>query len=582
MKRNSREWLTVPVADVGKSIVAAMTAAGIEYVFFTSGSEIGFYQEAIAKAHAQGRTAPKLITVTHEHAALNAALGYAAVSGKPAVTAAHVDVGTQHYGGAVHTARHAGLPVLITAGAPPVAYPGSMRGARSGAGHIWMQQTYDQNAIVRQYMKWDHRLEYQDNAGLIVSRALQVACTEPAGPVYLSMPREVSAREIASARFPTLDQLGIAHAAAPHPAAVREIAERLVRAENPFIVVARSGRNPRTVAALAELCELLAVPVVDSALNAYLCFPMTHPLYRGRHALDEADVVVTIEVDVPWMPGPHEPPPHAYVAMIDVDQAKTKIPTLEFTADLRLTADALMAIEAIEAAARPLIGTSEQKRIDARAARWAEASRARRVALDRDAASRSARRPIDPRWLSYQIGEVIDDDCIVFDETFAPNHVGDCLRLSRPGSYFYNAGSSGGWATGAAFGAKLAAPDRDVVAVSGDGFYMFGTPTAALWSAAHYRAPFLQIVYQNRSYSTGVLRTAELYPDGYAQRGGFDGGCFDPPMDFAKEAEAAGAHGENVTDPAEIAPALRRALARVRAGAPAVVAVRLPRFLQDD
>src|SRR5262245_21716460 len=187
-----------------------MIAAGIEYVFFTSGSEIGFYQEAIAKAQAQGRRAPKLITMTHEHAALNAALGYAAVSGKPAVTAAHVDVGTQHYGGAIHTARHAGLPVLITAGAPPVAYPGSIPGARSGAGHIWMQQTYDQNGIVRQYMKWDHRLEFQDNAGLMVSRALQIACTEPPGAVYLSIPREVSCLDAANAVFPTLDQLGIA------------------------------------------------------------------------------------------------------------------------------------------------------------------------------------------------------------------------------------------------------------------------------------------------------------------------------------------------------------------------------------
>jgi acetolactate synthase-1/2/3 large subunit len=122
--------IEVPADDNGDAMIAAMAEAGVEYVFFTSGSEIGFFQEAIAKASAQGRKAPRLITVTHEHASLNAALGYAAVSGKPAVTAAHVDCGTQHYGGAAHTAFHSGLPVLITGGGWPTSYPGSFPGAR--------------------------------------------------------------------------------------------------------------------------------------------------------------------------------------------------------------------------------------------------------------------------------------------------------------------------------------------------------------------------------------------------------------------------------------------------------------------
>ncbi len=165
LRNESRAWVEVPADDNGDAMIAAMAEAGVDYIFFTSGSEIGFYQEAVAKAHAQGRKAPKLITVTHEHASLNAALGYAAVSGKPAVTAAHVDCGTQHYGGAVHTAFHSGLPVVITGGGSPTSYPGSFRGARDGGGHIWLQQSFDQNGIVRQYTKWDHRMELQDNVG---------------------------------------------------------------------------------------------------------------------------------------------------------------------------------------------------------------------------------------------------------------------------------------------------------------------------------------------------------------------------------------------------------------------------------
>src|SRR3954454_16129583 len=130
----------IEVRDVGEAIVASMIAAGIDHLFFASGTEMGFYQEAVAKARAKGAKAPRLILMTHEYPCLNAALGYAAVSGKPAVTTAHVDVGTQHYGGAVHTAFHSGLPVVITGGGAPTSYPGSILGARDGGGHIWLQQ----------------------------------------------------------------------------------------------------------------------------------------------------------------------------------------------------------------------------------------------------------------------------------------------------------------------------------------------------------------------------------------------------------------------------------------------------------
>jgi acetolactate synthase-1/2/3 large subunit len=581
-RNESRAWIELPVADNGEAIVAAMTEAGVEYVFFTSGSEIGFYQEAIAKAEAQGRKAPRLISVTHEHASLNAALGCAAVSGKPVATAAHVDCGTQHYGGAVHTAWHAGLPVLITAGIPPVAYPGSMRGARDPEGHLWLQQTFDQNGIVRQYTKWDHHLEFQDNPGLMVSRALQVACSEPCGPVYLSIPREVSLAQAKSARFPTLAQLGVARPPAPDPDGIRELAARLMTAENPFVVVARSGRNPATVAALVSFAELLGLPVAQSAKRAYHCFPLTHPLYQSGASLKDADAVLALDVDIPWRIGPDGPPDNAFVAVVDVEPSKRRIPTMEFTADLRLTADSLLTLEALEAEVLSMISAADRERFAARAKRWAEASAQRHRALAEDARAQAGKTPIDGRWLSYQIGQALGDDCIVFDDTIVVNQVHDYLQCARPGSYFYNPGSSGGWAPGAALGGKLAAPDRDVVAITGDGFYMFGTAIHALWSAAQYNAPYLTIIYQNRSYSTGTLRVARTYPDGYAAKAGYHGGYFEPPIDFANEARSAGAYGENVTDPNEVGPAIQRGLKSVREGKCAVISVWLPRLLQSD
>jgi acetolactate synthase I/II/III large subunit len=574
-------WAQVEADETGDAIVAAMALGGVDRIFFSSGSEIVFYQEAIAKAEALGRPAPQMITMTHEHAGLNAALGYSAVSGKPTVTAVHVDAGTLNAGGAIHTAWRSGLPVMMTAGAPPVSYPGSMLGSRDVGGHIWMQQTFDQNSIVRQYTKWDHRLEYQDNAGLIVSRGLQLALSEPRGPVYLSIPREIAHLPLDGASFPTASQLGITAPVAPDPDRIAQIARRLVDARNPFVVVSNSGRNPAAFDALVSLCELLGIAAISSILKTSLPFPKYHTLYRRNGGLADADVVLVLEANVPWMPGGDEPTRDAYVAVIDVDPVQSRIPTFEFTADLRMQADSLLSIEALARAAEGILTATDRSRIAERCERWATASATQQREREERALARATATPIDPMWLPYQLAKAIPDDALVFDE--ASRNMEPFLRSPQAGTYFASGGSSGGWSPGAAFGAKLAAPERDVIAATGDGFYMYAAAPSALWAAGHYGAPFMAVVYQNRSYRTGTVNLRNVYKNGgYAERGGFNGGTFDPPIDFAKEAEAAGAYGENVRDPAEIAPALARGLAQIRRGTPAVISVWLPRLVLGD
>ena len=174
-------WTETEAEEWSDAIVAAMKLGGVDNLFFVSGSELSFYQEAIAKAQAKGRLAPRLVTMTHEHVALNAALGNAMVRNQPAATAVHVDVGTLHYGAAIHIAWRGGYPVLMMAGTGPRAFPDSMRGAR-GSGVQWVQEPRDQGEIVRQYTKMDHRMEHQDNPGLMISRLLQVAMSEPRKP----------------------------------------------------------------------------------------------------------------------------------------------------------------------------------------------------------------------------------------------------------------------------------------------------------------------------------------------------------------------------------------------------------------
>ena len=299
----------------------------------------------------------------------------------------------------------------------------------------------------------------------------------------------------------------------------------------------------------------MALPVAQSGLRAYQCFPLNHPLYMSGASLKDADVVLALDVDIPWHADSNPPPDSAWVAMTDVEPAKRRIPTMEFTADLRLTADALSVIEALD---------GRGARADHAGGSAALCTRARRNAprLPPSAA------PIWPRMRSRAPARrrSIRNGCRIASPRCSTTIASCSTRPSRRTSCTITSTSrspapistirrrAAAGRPGAAFGAKLAAPDKDVIAVSGDGFYMFGTPIHALWAARHYKAPFMAVVYQNRSYSTGTLRINSVYgaKDSYAAKADYDGGYFDPPIDFAKEAEAAGAYGENVTDSAQI------------------------------
>ncbi len=569
-------WSEHEADEWADAITTAMKLGGVEHFFFVSGSEIGFYQEAVARAAAKGWPAPRLLTVTHEGSALNAALGSAMVREQPAATAAHVDVGTFNYGAGLHTAWRGSYPVLITAGAGPRAYPGSMRGAR-GNSVQWVQEPRDQGEIVRQYTKLDHRLEHSDNPGLIVSRLLQVAMSEPRGPVYMTVPQEAAMLRLpGKTRFPTRDELGVARPAWPDPSDAKRVAEWLVKAQNPVVILGQSGRNSASVAPLVRLSELLALPMMDSDRTMTMNFPTMHPLSGTGPSAAQADVVVVIETPVPYMPA-NAPKPGTKIVWVDPDPVQSRYKTMEFHADVWLPVLAGPFAEAVYEQATAMLTKADMGRIEERRERLAQRKEELRR-QDEDAAMRVATRdPISPRWVGYQIRQMLEEQAIVLDDTlsstaaFRPYH-----GRSLPGSYFKSGGSAGGWGTGAAFGAKTAAPDRDVVLVTGDGYFMFGSPLAALWSSGHYKSPFLTVVFVNKSYSTGTAGVDGAYPGGYAASAGYEGGLFDPPPDFAKLAEVANGYGESVTDATEVGPALKRGLAEVRNGSPAVIAVQLP------
>jgi acetolactate synthase-1/2/3 large subunit len=576
-------WKEYDAEEWSDALITSMKLGGVEHIFFVSGAEIAFYQESVAKAQVRGWPTPKLITVPHEGVALNSALGCTMISGQPSVSAAHVDVGTLNYGAALHSAWRGGYPVLITAGTGPRAYPGSMMGARNRPVQ-WVQEPRDQGEIVRQYTKLDHRLEHQDNPGLIVSRLLQVAMSEPQGPVYLAIPRETAMLQLPKKiRFPTRDELGIARPAWPDATDARRIAEWLVRSENPCIFGSKAGRNPESVGELIRLAELLALPVMDTDRVDRLNFPTTHPLYGTGPESKDADVLLVIENPIPFMPPMDSPSAEAKIAWIDVDPVQSRYKTMEYHADLWLPVPAVTALRAIHDAATQMLTRTDINRISDRRARLETRKREMVREAEKMAQRAGQRRPMHPRWVAYQLGKILEPNSIILDEALSNSgYVQEYHGRDLPNTYFGGGGSSGGWGSGAAFGAKLASPDSDVILVTGDGFFMFGTPLPALWSAAHYKAAFLTVIFTNRSYSTGTSGLKRAYPRGVAQAmGNYEGGLLDPAPDFGKLAESVGGYGETVSDPKRLGQALRRGLDCVRQGLPAIVSAHLPTVLEE-
>ena len=575
-------WGQYGADEWSDALVASMKLGGVDNLFFVSGSEIAFWQESIAKAKDREWPAPRLVTVTHEGVALNAAAGDAMVSGRPSATAVHVDVGTLNFGAAIHTVWRGSYPVLMTAGTGPRAFPDSLTGGRDSPVQ-WVQEPRDQGEILRQYTKVDHRLEHQDNPGMMISRLLQVAMSEPKGPVYLTIPREVAMQRLpGAARFPTRDQMGLARPAWPDPTDARRAAEWLIKADNPLLCLAKSGRNPETVGHVVRLAELLALPVNENHTDR-LNFPTTHPLFGTGPAAKDADAILVMESPIPFSPGAASPKADTKVIWVDVDPVFSRFKTMEHRADLWLPVSTSGAAQAIYEAATSMLTTSDISRIADRRARLDERKREMVAAAEEAALKSGQRNPIHPRWVAYQLGKIMEPETILLDDALSNAPLVQTYRgRTQPSTYFKSGGSSGGWGSGAAFGAKLARPQSDVILASGDGYFMFGTPMAALWAAAHHGAPFLSVVFVNRSYSTGTRGLRGTYPDGSAiSAGNYDGGLFDPPPDFAKMAEAANSYGETVHEPEEVGPALRRGLEQVRNGTPAVVAVMLPTLVED-
>ena len=567
---------TPQTAEAAEAFVRALVARGVECLFLNPGTDTIPIQEALSKLEQLGQPVPRTVLCLFELVALAAAHGYYAATGQPQAVLVHVDVGTQNLGGMLHNAQRGRAAVLICAGRTPYTTDARQRGTRDVYIH-WLQEQFDQHGIVRNFVKWDYELRRGEQMGEAVARAFQIAASDPPGPVYLTLPREVLMTEVGEIAV-SAGQAPPARIGAGDPDALRDVASRLVRSERPVVLTSTTGRSRRGFAALVRLAELLALPVVERRERTN--FPTSHGLHQGFQPgpfVESADLILVLDSDVPYIPTQTKPRADAAIVQIDLDPVKERIPLWSFPLTMAVRADTSRALELMADHAAELLTDGTRQRIEARRAELTARHEERRAAREAAALAVRGARPIAVEWLGYCIGQLQREapECVFVDEALT-SHVAlwNHLVTDEPGTIFGSGGSSLGWGLGAALGMKLARPDRQVVLAVGDGSFVFGEPLAALWASRMNQAPILVVIFNNGCYNANKAPLVSAYPQGYSVRGNhFVGTELLPSPRYDVLAQAVDAVGERVEDPNEVLPALRRGLDHVRAGRSVVLDV---------
>jgi acetolactate synthase I/II/III large subunit len=565
------------VTSCAEELLFLLRAHGVEVLFLNPGTDSAPLQEAVAALESRGVAAPRVVTCSFESVALAAAHGFWQVTRRPQAVFVHVDVGTQNLGAMVHNALRDRAGVVVLAGRTPYGVDAASPGARSHQIH-WQQDVPDQAGIVRGYAKWVAELTRSSDTARVVGRAVQVAGGGRPGLAYLMLSRDVLMEPPGPAGQRRIS--GFARPVPPgmEPGVLARLAGMLVTARRPVVVTSRIGRSADGARSLARLAGLAAIPVAGrpDAVNV----PTSHPMRAGPAStaalIAGADLIVVIDCDVPWIPREVTPAEGATVVQIDADPVKADMPLWAFPVDIAITADGATATAQLAGAVREIGGVPAELAQARR--RWLASVAGRCDPGSAQCRGSGSGRPTVDDVMAALNSLLSPQDVVVEEAVSNDGTVLEQLARAEPGTLCSPGGPGLGWALGASVGIKLARPADRVVAVLGDGAFMFGVPTAALCLAAEARAPFLAVVLNNDGYRASRMPVTALFPHGAAAaRGDIPGTRFTRPPDFSALAIACGANGERVEDITRLPAALEQGLKATGEGQPAVVDVAIPR-----
>ena len=567
------------IRTASNDLLQGLVDLGIEYLFCNLGTDHAPLIEEMAHWREQGRAFPKLILCPHENTAVHMAGGYAVATGRGQAVLVHVDAGTANAAMGLHNLCRTRIPVLLIAGRAPMSTFDGVTGGRDTYVHF-IQEPFDQASVVRPYVKWEYNLAWPSMAHEVVSRAGAVIQSDPTGPVYLTLPREVLAAPVDAASvgaYGHQNHLPV-KAQGADASAVRAIAEQLMRSDNPMLVTAYAGRNREAPALIEKLAVLCGMRVCEFN-TIYMNIRRDSPYFAGYNPAaftEQADFGLMVDVDVPWIPKTTRVNPNAYWAQLDVDAIKRDIPMWGFPLNARIEGDSVrlivQLIEIIESSATPEFKTKAAAR--GLAFKTAHAQNKQKAASL--AQAKGVVNAINPHYLCAVLGQKIDLRDVVLNEAIR-NTMAVFEQIPRevPGSLMGLSGGGLGFSAGTALGIKLAQADNRVIHFVGDGSFYFSNPSSVYAVANQYGLPIFTVLLDNGGWSAVKESTLRMYPQGEAKSTNQFASDLGYPTDFAAIAEAAGAHGERLVDPAQVDAAIARCLAALDAGRSALLHVRI-------
>lgn len=557
----------------GELLVAQARAAGVEYLFTNPGSmEVGFFDAVVDDPQIH------LVEALHEGVVVSMADGYHKVSGKPAFVNVHTIAGTAQMAGQLYNSARDGSAVVVTSG---------MRDNEAWSDEVSLgpRPGFDQKEVNRQFTKisWDAR--EPRSLALMLRRAFKVASTDPGGPVYMAIAQSALETKNVSAAILPADRFLLRSRVHADPAAIDQAARLLIEAKRPLVIagdeVWKSSAQPELLA-LAESLGL-AVARPDAAFTAFKAFPTRHPLnlfaWRdtsyGGAGTDLICFIGSPDAGGPAVPQAPELPPSARVVRLSMDTSAMgrNYPTdVALVSDVKTSlADLYTSVNSLMTAERrAAIATARSEQVRrANAGFWSQQEKQVSASLGQS--------PMHPYELGRILAESVDPNAIIVSENLTGTY--ESFRFGfreNEQMWLGTSGSSLGWGIGAASGAKLAAPDRQVICSIGDGSVMYSA--SGFWTQVRCHIPVLTVVWNNHNYQT--VRHAYYSYQGRMVSSGKYAGMYlgNPDIDFVKLAGSQGIAGERAGSADDLKAALKRGFAATRDGNPYLIEVVIARY----
>jgi acetolactate synthase-1/2/3 large subunit len=539
----------------GELLLRSLKAQGLDYFLANAGSDFAPIVEAYARLGTGASDLPEPIIVPHESTLIAMAHGYWLATGRPQAAMVHVNVGLANAAMGMINARADDVPVMLLSGRTPLTEhdrPGARRTPIQ-----YGQEQFDQASLVRDAVKWHYELRYPETIPAVVSRAVAVAQSEPAGPVYLSLPREplteLTEAGVEATPLQVASRGGVADADA-----LTTAADWLAGAENPLVICQRGDPAGHVAAALEHLAEAHGLPVAEVFATRKV-FRGTHPMAVGpdlSRRLAESDVVLVVDAPVAWIEYQNRPAASAKVIHLAPDPLHARMPMRSYRTTLGLAGNTAATLEALDQAleSRPRQARDRQ---DIASAHEAYLSR---VAKAVQAGSTG---PAGKAFVADCVSRILGDTGVVVSERGAPAPFYPTLKANQ---FLGNTPAGGlGWGGAAALGVQLADRDRLVVCVVGDGSHLFANSVVCHQVAKANDLPVLTIVLNNSGWDAVRLSALEVYPEGVTA------GLNDVPLtsfganpDHARVAEACGLWARSVERAEDLPAALDEAVRVIR------------------